>query len=204
MLFSPRIDKDKLRSLPRASFAGSISIIDTKAKLRQALKELKGVKLLGLDTETKPIFEARKRRDVCLLQLATTEHAYLFRLNKIGLDQALIRLLSDKEIVKVGLSLQDDCRALKRLGAFIPASFIELQRLCPGYGIYDSSLQKIYAITCEKYLSKSQRMSNWEVEELSDAQQQYAALDAVACLEIYNKLMSLPCPKPISFALLYE
>ena len=38
--------------------------------------------------------------------------------------------------------------------------------------------------------SKSQQLSNWEADTLSDAQQTYAAIDAWACVKIYNRLMS--------------
>lgn len=40
----------------------------------------------------------------------------------------------------------------------------------------------------EKKITKRQRVSNWEAEELSDAQKNYAAIDAWACLKIYNHL----------------
>ena len=50
------------------------------------------------------------------------------------------------------------------------------------------SLQKIYAIIFGKKISKAQRLSNWEAEQLSVPQQYYAALDAWACLHIYDAL----------------
>ena len=40
-------------------------------------------------------------------------------------------------------------------------------------------------------ISKSQRLSNWEADVLSDAQKQYAALDAWACLRIYKEFLRL-------------
>ena len=38
-------------------------------------------------------------------------------------------------------------------------------------------------------ISKSQQLSNWEAEELSPAQQMYAATDAWICREMYLKLL---------------
>ena len=75
------------------------------------------------------------RYDVSLLQIATDEECFLFRLNTIGLTKSLIGLLEDPSILKVGLSLKDDLSALNRRETFTPASFVELQRLCGGYGI---------------------------------------------------------------------
>ena len=37
-------------------------------------------------------------------------------------------------------------------------------------------------------ISKSQQLSNWENDTLTEAQQRYAATDAWMCYEIYNKL----------------
>ena len=59
------------------------------------------------------------------------------------------------------------------------------------FGIQDKSLQKIYAILFKEKISKSQRLSNWEADVLSDGQKQYAATDAWACLNIYNLLQEL-------------
>ena len=50
------------------------------------------------------------------------------------------------------------------------------------------SLQKIYAIIFGKRISKNQRLTNWEAEELTTAQQIYASIDAWSCLKIYNHL----------------
>ena len=59
------------------------------------------------------------------------------------------------------------------------------------FGIQDKSLQKIYGILFKEKISKSQRLSNWEADVLTDAQKQYAATDAWACLNIYNRLQEL-------------
>ena len=56
------------------------------------------------------------------------------------------------------------------------------------FGIEDASLQKIYAILFQKKISKGQRLTNWEADVLTDSQKKYAALDAWACLRIYNLL----------------
>jgi ribonuclease D len=49
-------------------------------------------------------------------------------------------------------------------------------------------LQKIYAILFGEKIAKGQQLSNWEAPELTAAQQNYAAVDAWACLKIYNNL----------------
>ena len=77
-----------------------------------------------------------------------------------------------------------------RFADITPRGFIDIQSLVKEYDIVDQSLQRIYAILFGKKISKSQRLSNWEAPTLTPAQQQYAAIDAHACLEIYNYLKS--------------
>ena len=108
-----------------------------------------------------------------------------------GLTQSLIGLLENPEIIKVGLSLRDDFMMLHKRAPFNRQGCIELQDFVRPFGIQDKSLQKIYGILFKEKISKSQRLSNWEADVLTDAQKQYAATDAWACLNIYNRLQEL-------------
>ena len=96
--------------------------------------------------------------------------------------------LKNEKIKKVGLSLRDDFHGLNSLTNVSPGNFIDLQQYIVQFGIVDMSLQKIYAILFGKKISKRERLSNWEAERLTEAQQRYAALDAWSCLRIYNFL----------------
>ena len=119
--------------------------------------------------------------------MATLDRAFLFRLNNIGIDPVR-DFLQDGDILKIGLSLRDDFQMLHRRGEFEPSGFVELQELVKQYGITDASLPKIYGLMFGGRISKSQRLSNWEAAELTQSQQVYAAIDAWACLRIYNTL----------------
>ena len=59
------------------------------------------------------------------------------------------------------------------------------------YGIQDKSLQKIYAILFGKRFRKASAFPTREAETLTEPQKLYAATDAWACLNIYNKLQEL-------------
>ena len=69
-----------------------------------------------------------------------------------------------------------------------PAGFIDLQDVVGKYCITDISLQKIYAILFGGKIAKGQQLTNWEASELTPAQQNYGAVDAWACLKIYEYL----------------
>jgi ribonuclease D len=182
------IDKATINELPIESFAGRIHVVDTVDQARKAVEVLRQHSVLGIDTETKPSFRKGRTNKVSLIQLSTDAECYLFRINKIGFIEELRDLLTDPDMTKIGISLRDDFSVLRRVDSFEPRNFIDLQSLVGQYGIDDMSLQKIYAIIFGKKISKSQRLSNWEAEQLSVPQQYYAALDAWACLHIYEAL----------------
>ena len=182
------ITKEQIAELPVEKFMGRIVVVDHEEKIADALNYLSVQQALGFDTETKPAFERGQVHKVALLQLATQEACFLFRLNKIGYPDELEAIMVNPAIRKIGLSLRDDFAAINKRSARKPENFIDLQVFVDKFGIEDNSLQKIYAILFGKKISKSQRLSNWEAPELTLAQQSYAAIDAWACLRIYDHL----------------
>ena len=183
------ISKEQVAGLPLETFKGDIVVVDHIEKIEKACNYLSSHSALGFDTETKPAFKRGQIHKVALVQLSTEEVCCLFRLNKIGYPDALERILSDPGIKKIGLSLRDDFAAIRKRSGQKPENFIDLQGFVDQFGIEDNSLQKIYAILFGKKISKNQRVSNWEAETLTPAQQSYAAIDAWACLRIYNHLI---------------
>ncbi len=182
------ISKPQLASLPAAQFQGTITVVDTQESAELAVSRLRETDLIGFDTETRPSFKKGQTYNVALLQLSSDTECFLFRLNKIGMPEVLKDLLEDKEIEKVGLSIHDDFRNLHKKYEFEPEGFIELQQYATQWHIADKSLSKLFGILFGKRISKSQRLSNWEAEQLAESQQNYAALDAQACVKIYRHL----------------
>ena len=187
-IFNPTIEKSEVAKYPTAQFEGRIITIDTAEEAERAARALLKESILGLDTETRPAFRKGVHYDVSLLQLSTADTCFLFRLCRTGLTDTLIELLESKEIKKIGVSLHDDFNSLKARRSFTPGSFVELQKYVSDFGIKEMSLQKIYAIIFEQRISKSQRLTNWDADVLTDKQKIYAATDAWACLNIYNYL----------------
>ncbi len=172
-------------------FEGAIVVVDRPEMIDRACNELLNERLLGFDTESRPAFQRGVVNRIALLQLSTPQTCYLFRLNKIRLDKAILKILESNKITKVGLSVAGDIRELETLRRFRPKGFIDLQTLVPQHGIEELSLTKIAAITLGRRISKAQRLSNWEAVQLTPAQQLYAATDAWACTEIYKRLTNV-------------
>ena len=184
------IDKQDVNQMHLVTFPGRIHIIDSVSQVKSAVAALRSSAIAGFDTETRPSFKRGERHSVALLQLSTASDAFLFRLNKTGIPTPLKQYLEDPDIIKVGLSTTDDFHQLTRICDVHPAGFVELQQLVKQYSITDMSLQKIYAILFQQKISKGQQLTNWEAPTLTDAQQRYAAIDAWACLHIYEYLQA--------------
>ncbi|MBR4312407.1 MAG: 3'-5' exonuclease domain-containing protein 2 [Bacteroidaceae bacterium] len=180
------IDKADIAQMPSELFGGRIIVIHTVADVAKAVNYLKGFPILGIDTETRPSFAKGKTYEVSLMQISTEDTCFLFRLNYIGMPKALVDLLQDDRQLKVGLSLRDDIQNLNRKHKFEPRGFLDLQHYVKEMGIEAQSLQKIYALLFGKKISKSQRLTNWEADVLTDRQKGYAATDAWACVRMYN------------------
>lgn len=191
-MFKTKISKDEVNLLPVVIFEGEITVVDTLSGVQPAIDVLRKNKVVGIDTETKPAFTRGTHHKVSLLQISTLDHCFLFRLNKIGFPSSLANFLADKAVQKIGLSLRDDFNGLNKQHNFIPGNCIDIQSIAKFYGIVELSLQKIYAIIFAEKISKSQRLTNWENDDLTELQQRYAATDAWASLKIYIAMESAP------------
>jgi ribonuclease D len=191
MILKRKISKEEIKDLPIAEFTGRIIVVQTEEDAIKAVTYLLSQPLLGIDSETRPSFSKGQTYKVALLQVSTDECCFLFRLNMIGLTPSIISLLENEKVKKIGLSLHDDFMMLHKRASFTQKGCIELQEFIPKFGIHELSLQKIYAILFNQKISKSQRLSNWESEILSDKQKVYAATDAWACIQVYRQLLKL-------------
>ena len=181
--------KDLIQWLPLAAFGGEVIVVDTPEKVEEAVAYLSKQPAVGVDTESRPSFTRGVHYPTALLQIATEERCYLFRLTHVGMPQALADLFANPKITKVGLAFKDDIAGLRRRRDFKPANCIDLQTIVPKYGILDMGLQKIFAICFGRKISKAQQLTNWENSHLTPDQARYASTGAWATLLIYKDIM---------------
>ena len=182
---------EEIEKMPLGSFPGKIQVIDKNGiDFVRAIAYLGTQKIIGFDTETRPVFSPGQRHNhVALLQLSGAEKAYLFRVGTMGMRKLLCAILSNPRIIKVGAAVHDDVRGLQYYRQFEGRGFVDLQKIAYEWGIRDKSVKKLAANILGVRISKSQQLSNWEADELSAAQQMYAATDAWVCREMYLKLL---------------
>ena len=191
-MFTESITPQELEKLEYVSCPGKIIVIDSVgAEFNRAIAYLRAQKVIGFDTETRPTFTpSQPRSSVSLLQLSGPDRAYLFRINKIGMHRRLCNLMANEKVIKVGAAIHDDIRGLQKHNDFRPASFVDLQKIVWEWGIRDKAVKKMAAIILGIRISKTQQLSNWEADKLSESQCRYAATDAWVCREMYLRLLA--------------
>lgn len=189
-ILKPQMTKDELQTLPLFNHPGRYELIETIPAALKAVEELKKASILGFDTETRPSFRKGEFYHVALLQLATHDCCYLFRLNKIPLSLELASLLANEDIKKVGVGVRDDIIALQKRIQFTPRGFIDLAEKTRISKSVSLSLRSLCGMYLNQRLSKGAKVTNWESPVLSDSQAKYAANDAFVSLLILEKMFA--------------
>ena len=182
-----KLSKTEINSLPLRYYNGPIRIIQTAEQAKDASTILIKEKLLGFDTETRPAFNKGQSYLPSLLQLAGTKVVYLFQLSKCGLPDSITNLLSNVNIIKSGVAIDQDLIELQQILNFDPAGFIDLGDIARSNGLPHHGLRGLAAFLLNFRISKSSRTSNWSANQLTKKQIRYAATDAWLGRELYLK-----------------
>ena len=198
-MYKISISPEEIDRMKPGCFPGKIHVIDKNGlEYFKAVAYLARQDVIGFDTETRPVFTpGAPHHGVALLQLSGADHAYLFRVQKIGLGKLLRKVLSNPHILKIGAASHDDVRGLQKIAPFKESGFVDLQKIAWQWGIRDKSVKKLAGNILRCRISKTQQLSNWEAQTLNPSQQKYAATDAWVCREMYLKLLDSP-RRPLS------
>jgi ribonuclease D len=192
----PRVipDREALAHLPlfpRLELS-HISVIDDAPSAGHALAALMQETVLGFDTESKPTF---KVGDVSsgphVLQLATSQHAWLFLLHDAQVRSAAATLLIAPHIVKAGFGLGDDLRHIQRKLGVEPRNVLEINAVFRKLGYRkDMGVKAAVAVMFNQRFIKSKKVAttNWANPRLTPAQVIYAANDAYAAMRVVGAL----------------
>lgn len=187
-MFAKSITKPEINDLPLFKYEGKTVIAADEKQIDKAIFEIEKYDLVGFDTETKPTFKKGEFNHVALIQIAIPEKVYLLRIQHTGITTALANFLSNDQISKVGIALDDDIMSLNKRRKFSPGGFLDLNKIAPSLGIENIGARNLSALVLNSRISKNQQVTNWENPVLTQPQVKYAATDAWICLEIYNRL----------------
>ncbi len=187
----PCMSREEINNLPIRSWEGSVVVVKDARALDAALADLNAQTLLGFDTETRPTFTKGKISAPALIQLATADTLYLLQLTRIPFDKRMADLLSSPHVIKAGVAIHDDMKALSRIHEFQPDGIVDLAAMARSRGVQAQGLRTLAASLLGFRISKSAQCSNWENFELTPQQIKYAATDAWVGREIYLRLTEM-------------
>jgi len=120
------LTSQEINELPLRRFEGDVLVLSSEEEIAGALTGMNGERLLGFDTETRPVFKKGKSYDPALIQLALSDRVLVIQLSQAGLPKVLSKVLADPGVIKTGVAVRDDVAGLKRLSAFEEAGFVDL------------------------------------------------------------------------------
>ncbi|MBL7857906.1 MAG: 3'-5' exonuclease domain-containing protein 2 [Cyclobacteriaceae bacterium] len=185
------ISHEEINVLPLRAFDGKITVVTEENQLIKAVNDLQKYDVIGFDTETRPAFKKGQFYNVSLLQLAIPKKVYLIRVSHTGVTDPLIELFQNHNIIKTGVGIRDDIKALQKLNKFSAQGFEDLATLAKQVGLQVESVKKLTALILGFRISKSAQTSNWEAPALTEKQLEYAATDAWVCWELYQRLSAV-------------
>jgi len=186
--FDWRMSKNEINECPLDYWNGPVSVVRNKEELQQAMAKLTGETILGFDTETRPAYKKGESYPPSLLQIASSDEAFIFQLNLLGFPKVLRDILANPEIIKAGVSLDYDIRELNKLSSFNAAGFVDLGNRAKKAGIQNHGLRGLAAVCLGFRISKGAQTSNWAKKTLTPQQIRYAATDAWVGRNIYLAL----------------
>lgn len=182
------ISHEEINNLPLRYFEGKTSVISEADKLPKIVKEIEKHDVVGFDTETRPSFKKGQIYQVSLLQVAIPGKAFLIRINHTGVTEHIASLFENESIIKAGVGIRDDLKALQKHRMFEPKGCVDLSVVAKQAGLQVESVKKLAGLLLGFRISKSSQTSNWEAPTFTSKQIEYAATDAWVCLELYKKL----------------
>ena len=186
-----RLSREEMSALPVRRYEGSVHVVAGHPDLQHAMRDILQEGVVGFDTETRPAFRPGESYLPSLVQFATASAVYLLRVQQQNLFGAMREILSSEKIIKVGVSVTDDMRNLKKLFAFDERSVVDLGKVAERHGLKQTGVRNLAGIFLGMRIPKGAKTTNWAARRLTQQQIAYAATDAWACRELYLRFKEL-------------
>ena len=135
VVLQPSLSKEEINLLPLRAWEGPVVLVQDENALAAALNDMWQENVLGFDTETRPTFTKGKTCRPALIQLATAETVYLIQLTHTPFSEDVAELLSSPRVLKAGVAIHDDMKALARIHPFAADGVADLAAMARARGI---------------------------------------------------------------------
>ena len=178
-------------ALPIRRYEGPVHVVAAQPDLVHAMQDILQESVLGFDTETRPAFRPGESYLPSIAQFATARAVYLLQVQQQELFGAIREILSSETIIKVGVSVTDDVRNLKKVLDFDERSVMDLGQVARRHGLEQTGVRNLAGIFLDTRIPKGAKTTNWAAHRLTPQQIAYAATDAWACRELYLRFKEL-------------
>ena len=186
-----RVTREEINDLPIRRYEGEVQVIARSDEIASALDKILEESVVGFDTETRPAFRVGDSHPPALAQVATARAVYLFQVRHREAVAAVARILGEAHIVKAGIGLADDLKALKKVIEFAEKSIVDLGTVATRQGLEQTGVRNLVGLFLGFRIPKGTKTSNWSRPQLTAQQITYAATDAWACRELYVRFRTL-------------
>jgi ribonuclease D len=185
------VSREEVNELPIRRYEGEVRVVASAHELAPAMADILQETVVGFDTETRPAFRPGESYPPSLAQVATARAAYILQLRHPEVAAAVAQVLSQERIVKAGVGMADDLKALKKLAEFSEKSIVDLGTVARREGLKQTGVRNLAGLFLGFRIPKGTKTSNWARSQLTPQQITYAATDAWACRELYLKFREL-------------
>ena len=196
-----------------------VILVNTRGAFEDFLTALPGHSAVGVDAE---FMSSHHEQKISLVQVATLTKVYLLDFETLpgvlaeeDYRRLATTMFQNENLTKIGFGVSGDVRLLSRSG--LPGleslqqtseAVLGLEtcraRLAPLLGLGQGKAKGLSGF-CEavlgRPLSKLDQISDWSRRPLRPSQLRYAALDALVCLQIYNRLEALALERGVAVEL---
>ena len=185
------LSREEINELPIRRYEGEVRVVSAPQDLAPALADILQEPVVGFDTETRPAFRPGESYSPSLAQVATARAVYLFQVRNREAAEAVAQTLASEHVVKAGVGLADDLKALKKLVEFSERSIVDLGAVATRHGLKQTGVRNLTGLFLGFRIPKGTKTSNWARSQLTSQQIAYAATDAWACRELYLRFSTL-------------
>lgn len=173
-------------------------------KMIQEIMSCKETKF-GVDSEFRSGDNNFEPTKAAILQISDSKNAYIFDCISLQKNKVFIQFVKDffasDTIVKIGHTFSSDVSVLNQTFDCTVEfnNIVNIDKIVSSQGMGNQvlGLARMCQEMLGKKLDKFNQRSNWCQRPLRKSQLHYAALDAVSCLEIYNRVLTSNYPENI-------
>jgi ribonuclease D len=185
------VSREEINALPIRRYEGEVRVVSAPHDLAPALTDILQETVVGFDTETRPSFRVGESHPPSLAQVATARAVYLFQVQRRELAAPVAQMLSAPQVVKAGVGVAYDLKALKNVIEFAEKSIVDLGTVATRHGLKQTGVRNLTGLFLGFRIPKGTKTTNWARSQLTPQQIAYAATDAWACRELYLRFRSL-------------